>query len=165
MSGDVAFNSIEHVVEAYVAGVPNVVSPVVHIKATDEPLIVATAGALVRGDHLGIGGSFARNGLFAAARAYTEWTVITTPDLDIIASATPRLLAFADGSASSPLFISVAGSVTKTDVLNVAEAAIGAGTQATSPATSSPTPPPPSRARPMPAPPPARTPSSRSASP
>ena len=126
VSGDVAFTSVEHTVEAYVRDVPVVRAPAVHLAATDTPLVVAMAGFLVFGTNFGIGGSFARVGLFAQTRAYTQDARIVTPDLDVLATATPRTFGFADGVGGTDQNLAVAGSVTLSNVLNVAEAAVGA---------------------------------------
>ncbi len=125
LSGDVAFNSIEHTVETYIRDVARVRAPVVRLEAIDEPLVSSLAGGLAFGTNFGIGGSFARTGLFAQTRAFTQDSTILTPDLDVLAAATPRVFAFADGGASANQNAAVAGSVTRTDVGNVVEAAIG----------------------------------------
>ena len=130
-SGDIAFNSVEHTVEVFLRDVSLVTAPVIREEARDTPQLTATAGGIVFGTNLGLGGSFARNGLFAQTRAYTQDVVIATDDLDLLALATPRTFAFADGVAGSKENLAVAGSVTKTDVINIAEAAVGGRTVAT----------------------------------
>ncbi|MHC4507326.1 MAG: FG-GAP-like repeat-containing protein, partial [Planctomycetota bacterium] len=124
LSGDVAFNSIHHDVQTYLRDVATVAAPFVRLEATDAPFVTAGAGAVVYGDHVGLGGSFARNGLFATTRAFTQDTRVETPDIDLLANATPQVLAFSDGGSGSKRLLDIAGSVNKNDVRNVAEAAL-----------------------------------------
>ena len=71
--------------------------------------MVAAAGAVVFGSHLGIGGAYANNGLSAETRAYTAFTKIITPVIDVHATGTPLVLAFADSNSGTRFSLSVAG--------------------------------------------------------
>ncbi len=130
ISGDVAFNSIEKTTETYLRDNGLIRSPIVRLEATDESLAAASAGALAFGSHIGLGGAFARNGFFSKTRSFTQDSAIETFDLDILALATPTVLSFADGGAGTRNTIALAGSATKTDVVNIGEAAIGDRTHA-----------------------------------
>ena len=130
VSGDVAFSSLVNTAETYIRDVAVVIAPTVSLEALNGTLGVTSAGALVFGDHLGISGAFARNGFFGTARSYTQDSGITTDDLDVLATSAPVLLAFADSGSGARELLSLAGSVTKSDVTNLAEAFVGPGTDA-----------------------------------
>ena len=87
------------------------------LEATDATFAAVSAGSLVFGNQFGLSGAFARNGLFSQTRSFTQDTRIVASDLDVLATAAPVLLAFADGPSSTR--------GTKSDAINIAEAAIG----------------------------------------
>ena len=130
VSGDVAFSSLVNTAETYIRDIAAVTAATVSLEALNGTLGVTSAGALVFGDHLGISGAFARNGFFGTARSYTQDSAIATGELDVLATSAPVLLAFADSGSGARELLSLAGSVTKSDVTNLAEAFVGAGTDA-----------------------------------
>ena len=130
VSGDVAFSSLVNTAETYIRDVAAVAASTITLDALNATLGVTSAGALVFGDHSGISGAFARNGFFGTARSYTQDSGIETGDLAVLATSAPILLAFADSGSGARELLSLAGSVTKTDVTNLAEAFVGTGTVA-----------------------------------
>ncbi len=131
VSGDVAYNSLTYGVQAFIRD-PALVSAgdAINVQATDTPVTSASAGAVAFGNHFGIGGAFANNGIDALTRAYTEYTRLNADDITTQATANDTLLTFSDGGAGTKASIAVAGSVNDTTANTLTEAALGAGTVA-----------------------------------
>jgi hypothetical protein len=127
LSGDAAVNELSTSVQAFVRDTVRVnAGDQIFLQATDAPHLVAGAGAVAFGNHLGIGGALARNALDGLTRAYTQDTTLDTTNVSLLATDVKSLLAFSDGGSGSKANVAVAGSVNWTDVRTLAEAALGA---------------------------------------
>ncbi|MCI0582130.1 MAG: FG-GAP-like repeat-containing protein, partial [Chloroflexi bacterium] len=125
VSGDVAFNLVTADTEAFVRDVPDVsAGGELEIEARAAALLAASAGAVAFGNHLGIGGAFAHNGLQQTTRAFTQDATVEAGSLVVRADAAEQLLTFSDGGSRAPASASVAGSVNLNRLTNVTEAAL-----------------------------------------
>ncbi|HZM80393.1 MAG TPA: FG-GAP-like repeat-containing protein, partial [Candidatus Limnocylindrales bacterium] len=141
ISGDAAMNLINRRTQAFIRDLHDRPLPdsstdyrvraggPISLTATDEPLLVAAAGATVGANSAGIGASFTLNDLTVKVRAFTADAALRATSLTVLATAHPLLLSYADGSGVSAA-ANVAGSVNLIDTDILAEAALGARTRA-----------------------------------
>ena len=127
ISGDIAFNSLVNTAETYMRDVG--LSRPRRSSASTRTTPRSSSRAPARssfGNHLGLAGAFARNGFFAQTRVVHAGLDDQHAETSyVLATSTPVALAFADGGSGTRSRSSLAGSVTKTDVINIAEARRG----------------------------------------
>src|SRR5262249_41845668 len=111
VSGDVAYDSLTYSVQTYIRDTRVDVSHEIGLRATDTPLLLAGAGAVAFGNHFGIGGALARNGLNSLISAYTQDATLRTTDVVLQATTQNSVVAFSDGGSGTKASIAVAGSV------------------------------------------------------
>ena len=137
LSGDVAFNFVDHDTLAFIRDAVRVtIGGQLIVEADgDDLLMVAGAGAVAYGKHLGIGGSYAHNDLDQITDAYTDNIIISPlspqmpPDLKIYAHAEDNtVVTVAVGGAGAKKIAAVAGSVTNNPLDIVTHACLGNGT-------------------------------------
>ena len=127
VSGDVSFNQLNYSVQSFIRDSEVIeAGNGVLLTADDNPLLVSGAGAVVFGNHFGIGGALAYNGQNALVRAYTRDTKITAPTVEVLATARDSVMAVSNGGAANKASLTVGGSVNLNRINNVAEAVIDA---------------------------------------
>ncbi|MGD0467402.1 MAG: leukotoxin LktA family filamentous adhesin [Terriglobales bacterium] len=141
ISGDIAFNNVTDVTKGYISDGVTVNSIATSVSATDNSLLLAADGGLVRESTAGLQAAFADNSINKTTEAYTNGVVIDTGSLSVTSNSSDVVIAAAAGGTvpnGSSSTAEIAGSVDYNNITNTTSALVD-GTTVGGQTSSSPT--------------------------
>jgi autotransporter-associated beta strand protein len=131
VSADVAYNRLRDETQAFIRDVPDVsAGGAMQLDAQSSNQLVAAAGAVTFGDHLGLGGSFAHNAVVHDTQTFAQDAALRGASLGLTADTDDQIVTLSLGSAGAATGGAVAGSANLNRLDNVTEAALAARTEA-----------------------------------
>jgi hypothetical protein len=127
ISGDIAFNNVTDTTLGYISNGVTVKSASTSVSATDNALMAAVDGGLVRASTFGLQAAFADNSISKTTEAYTNGVTIDSGSLSVTADSSDLVIAASAGGAGaqgSSSYANIAGSVDYNDIGNTTTATL-----------------------------------------